>query len=276
MANYSSWRSVATSLTISKKWRRATNAEARLWLGLLLTSDTYGCADADPDRLLLTALPGLQGWDEDRVTEALQGLADCGLVQLYEAEDRTWVQLTAYDEHQPSEALRKRGRRRTPPPPEDASAGVGRTMTPPKRKRKRKGEGDIEGISKDICALGPKPKTPLEAPNAKTLQVYEAWKEQQAATGGLVPRKLTADRRKKIETRLKDGYSPEQLIESISGFMNDSWHLGKNDRNTRYTDITTLLKNPTKVDAGLELARKTSAKTETTNEHRSRYVRPVS
>jgi hypothetical protein len=269
MALHSPWRSVATSLPRSKRWRQLSDPAARLWLGLLLTSDLYGCTDADPDLLTLTAVPGL-GWTEEDVAACLGELHDTGIVQVFEARGSTWVQIVDFDENQPAAALRKRGARHTPEPPGEGGTRAG--VRGPLEDRRKKEEKRI-GL-KPLSVTPPAKPDPVDS--ADVLTVYTGWADLQAATGGLVPRKLTDDRRRKIAARLNDGYTPDQLLASIAGFLADPWHLGKNDRGTRYTDLTTILKNAAKVDAGLQLAAAGTKKRDDDDENRSRYVRPAS
>lgn len=105
------------------------------------------------------------------------------------------------------------------------------------------------------------PAPEREARVANIVAVFEHWRELEESTVGELPDgtrvdgirkpKLTDGRRKHINARLEDGYTVADLCNAISAFLADPWHLGDNDRATRYTDITTILKNAPKVDAGL-------------------------
>ncbi len=86
--------------------------------------------------------------------------------------------------------------------------------------------------------------------------VFAHWAALEAATGGIQEPELTAPRIRKISARLKEGYTVGQLNTSVTGFMNDAFHLGKNDRKTRYTGLNTLLKSGDKVEDGIKLAGK--------------------
>jgi len=47
-------------------------------------------------------------------------------------------------------------------------------------------------------------------------------------------------------------YSADKLCESISGYQNSPHHMGRNDRGTKYDDITLMLRDATHIDAGLK------------------------
>jgi hypothetical protein len=55
-----------------------------------------------------------------------------------------------------------------------------------------------------------------------------------------------------IAARLKDGYTEQQLIDAISGYLNSPHHMGTNDKNTKYNDISLLLRDASHVDAGIK------------------------
>jgi hypothetical protein len=81
--------------------------------------------------------------------------------------------------------------------------------------------------------------------------IFEAWRE---ATDH--PRaKLDKARRAKIEARLKDGYSRDELIVAVRGIARSEFHMGENDRHQRYDDITIALRDAAHVEkfANLEL-----------------------
>lgn len=283
MANHALWRGVSTTLPRSKKWRRTNDEGRALWIGLLLASDTYGIMEADTDQLTLTAVVG---WDEAKAARALAHLVAVGLVEVYDAEGRRWLALVDYDEHAPAELLRKRGKARNPAPHLGIPVVLdheGRTTTPPEveeeveeEEEKRERFGTDVPAPVAAAAATPvvsKPEPPKLPPMVEA--VYEHWRTRQKDTGGLVARKLTPDRRAKIVARLRDGYTVQQLCDSIDGFLADPWHLGQNNRQTRYTDLTTLFKNAAKVDAGIELGKRTRATTASTDDARNKYVRPV-
>lgn len=96
---------------------------------------------------------------------------------------------------------------------------------------------------------------PSKISNDDVLDVFEYWVEQDTRTGGTtLAKKLTNDRRQKIRARLKEGYEVEQLKQAIDYYLSQPFYLGENDRNTRYTDLTTIFRSGSKVEEGLQAA----------------------
>ena len=60
--------------------------------------------------------------------------------------------------------------------------------------------------------------------------------------------KLTVERRKCINARLKDGYTVDQIKQAIDGCANSSFHMGKNDNKTIYNDLTLICRNGSKLE----------------------------
>lgn len=75
-------------------------------------------------------------------------------------------------------------------------------------------------------------------------QVFEHWK----ATMDHPEAKLTADRRRKIEARLREGYSPETLCHAIDGCAASKFHMGENEEAKRYDDLTLIFRSGSKVE----------------------------
>jgi len=65
--------------------------------------------------------------------------------------------------------------------------------------------------------------------------------------------KLTPERQKRIEQRLREGYSVEALFEAIDGCAASPFHRGDNDRHTVYDDLMLIFRNGSKVEQFREL-----------------------
>lgn len=68
-------------------------------------------------------------------------------------------------------------------------------------------------------------------------RVFDSWVELFWSGRGPKP-KLTQDRRSKIKARLKEGFTPEQLVEALKGATKSEFHVEKG-----YTQLGTLLKS---------------------------------
>jgi len=81
-------------------------------------------------------------------------------------------------------------------------------------------------------------------------QVKEVWDHYLATFGDLFPRglTLTKDRRTKIEARLKEGCTVDEIKEAITNIRKSPFHCGDNDRGKIYADITFICRNRSKVE----------------------------
>ena len=264
MATNAIWKGVGTRLLYrSKRWQKISDSDRVLWLHLLLASDNHGTVEGDLTVVWATCT-ARAGWNRDKTKKSLNSLAKAGLIDHYEADGTWWTQIKKYDENQPTESLRRRKAKTTPNPPRkvskpmisrefrDTSGNVPDTsrQIPPIDK-------DVDkDVDIDNCLFPNGNKLSEKIPTAdlrsQTNEVFEHWKTTEAATGGLTRAALTANRRAKIAARLADGYTVEQLQQCIEGFCYDPFHSGQNNRNTRYTDLTTIFRNAEKVDAGIQ------------------------
>jgi hypothetical protein len=82
--------------------------------------------------------------------------------------------------------------------------------------------------------------------------VFAAWCE---ATGRDAARtKLTKDRRRKIEQRLGEGFSIQDLTAAVQGVALSPFHMGENDRRQKYDDIVTVLRDGSQVEKFRDLS----------------------
>jgi hypothetical protein len=81
--------------------------------------------------------------------------------------------------------------------------------------------------------------------------LFDLWVE----TVGRDPKRtrLTAQRRKKIQARLAEGYTVAEIEAAIRGVVLSGWHMGDNEQRTRYDDLTVICRDGSQVErfAGL-------------------------
>jgi hypothetical protein len=87
-------------------------------------------------------------------------------------------------------------------------------------------------------AKGPKRATAVR-------EIYEYWLK--ATERSAARHKLTAERRTKIEARLRS-FSVADVKKAIDYVAQSPFHRGENDRNQRYDDITTICVNDTRME----------------------------
>lgn len=88
-------------------------------------------------------------------------------------------------------------------------------------------------------------KNPNKETNKENIYVvFEFWK----TTFNSPKTVLTEKRKKKIEARLDQGYSVEDIKKAILNCSKSDYHMGKNDRGTVYNDIELICREPEKLD----------------------------
>ena len=60
--------------------------------------------------------------------------------------------------------------------------------------------------------------------------------------------KFAPERRRKIQARLRQGYTLENIIQAICGCSGSAWHMGDNSDCTKYDDLTLICRNGSKLE----------------------------
>jgi hypothetical protein len=81
-------------------------------------------------------------------------------------------------------------------------------------------------------------------------EIYEFWK---TSTGRNGTTKLTPGRRTAIKARLEEGRDPEFIKRAITNVAASPFHQGKNDRQTRFDDLTLICRNGEKLEQFAEM-----------------------
>lgn len=99
---------------------------------------------------------------------------------------------------------------------------------------------------RELCEMPP-PEQPVADP---VRQVFSHWQTEHNHPTA----KLDDKRRKRIQARLAQGFSAEELCKAITGARYDTWLMGKNPSNKRYDGIDTLLRDAAQVEKLRDLA----------------------
>lgn len=65
--------------------------------------------------------------------------------------------------------------------------------------------------------------------------------------------RLTRGRAAVIKARLREGYVADQMKRAIDACCASEWHMGENDRNTAYNDLTVILRSGEKLEQFLAM-----------------------
>lgn len=222
--------------------------EARLLLlGLCNLADDEGRFRAST-RLIRTALfPYDDDLDDDGVSSWLAELARAGLVVLH---DHAVGRIGQLDFRYPSpveQSVSHPTPSRLPAPPPDQpglfDAG-GAPETAPLRRIPEDSEicRSEDRRSKEEDRRAPPARDRQEA--VAILSVFEHWRTVLRHPGAV----LTADRRRRIQARLREGRTVEELKEVVDGCAASAFHMGENDEGRVYDSVELLFRNAGKVD----------------------------
>lgn len=104
-------------------------------------------------------------------------------------------------------------------------------------------------------------KNPNKETNKENIYVvFEFWK----ATFNSPKTVLTEKRKKKIEARLEQGYSVDDIKKAILNCSKSDYHMGKNERGTVYNDIELICREPEKLDRFISMSTPVQAKSNQT------------
>jgi hypothetical protein len=87
-------------------------------------------------------------------------------------------------------------------------------------------------------------------PQGTTQKVFDHWAKEHNHPHA----KLDPKRRKRIDARLREGFSADQLCQAISGARKDDWLMGRDPRSSKvYDGIQTILRDADQVERLIEL-----------------------
>lgn len=80
--------------------------------------------------------------------------------------------------------------------------------------------------------------------DGQVVQVFEFWREETSHARAVLDRKRAA----RIESRLREGFTPERLCAAIANRRNDPFLMGSNDTGRIFDGIETLLRDAAQVE----------------------------
>jgi hypothetical protein len=85
---------------------------------------------------------------------------------------------------------------------------------------------------------------------SKAKEVFEFWKETMGKNANV---KLDQVRRRKIEGRLRDGYTVDQIKQAVLGCSWSPHNMGENSTGAKYNDIELICRDASKLDRFIDL-----------------------
>lgn len=206
-----------------------------VFAGLWGHCDKLGRFEWKPRTLKLDILPFLT-FD---MADTLAILWAAGYVLRYEIDGKEYGEIASFEKHQRISGKEAQEPEKHPDPIE--------YITGSNREASVKQQGLQEGKGREEEGKGreeERSNAELRARREQVESVFAFWKQTMFHERAVLDKK----RRRIIEDRLKDGYTAEALCEAIKGCSLSPFHMGENDRKTRYDGLDLILRNAEKVD----------------------------
>lgn len=233
------WRAIQDTVALSKSLAGLSHGAERLYWRMLAYTDPHGRLEGDPVKVRVKCLPLVKVTDA-QVDKWMDELQECSRILRYLSGGRQYVQVLDFEENQPADFLRKRGKSKFPDPPPKTprlQGTPGYSGTSPEKGR-LEGEGEGEELSPNG----------LVENSGDERRVYDHWRRVRHKTDRRYDR-ISDKRRQKIRSRLREGFSADDLCRALDAVALDPWE----DR-PRHDDLTVLFRSREKVDEWLELA----------------------
>jgi len=209
-----------------------------LFQGLWCEADREGRLEDRPARLKIEILP----YDRCDVERLLGALDSVGLIRRY---GPGYIDIPKFKDHQ------------NPHPNEKPS------ILPAFEDFVTKQEVlafDTEALGLNPSSLNP--ESIYTSGDART--VFSYWQKTLGHPGA----QFSPERKRRIEARLKEGYSVAKLCEAIDGCAASKYHMGENDSGTVYDSIGLIFRNAEKVEEFLQKLPKNKGGNKETREER--------
>lgn len=229
-----------------------------LFAGLWLLADKAGRILDRPRRIKGELFP----YDDVDIDAMLCSLASKEFISRYEVDGTCCIEITKFLDHQrphPNEpdsvippcppAVINNGRRRTKHSVAHEKSRVEeeKGISPHDNEESPAINNTRIHESKIHESIDPVKET---VPVPKHVQVFQFWQSK----SGHPRAQLDAKREKAIKSRLKDGYTVEDLCVAVEGCLKSPYHQGQNDSATVYDDIELICRDGKHVDSFIKTA----------------------
>jgi len=204
-------------------------------------------------------------WSRKKVLSFLDRLQKEGMITKESPGEYTLITITNYEEFQRQEGSSEGSTQGSSERASGTQANTG--LEGNEGTSERASEGTSEGsqykkIKKSNNLIDnniPEGESEMEAEKVKAeaTQIFDFYKEVFA--GFFTKISFTPQRRKAVESRLKDGYSPKAIKMAIFNIRKSAYHCGENDGGKFYADLTLICRNATKVEEWMNYQPKKTA-----------------
>jgi hypothetical protein len=195
-----------------------------------------------------------------RASRALRELVAMGFVTLYEVARQRYFEIRNWAKHQ---KVDRPSKPRVPPPDDSSPRVIPPTLTDTRETLASVTREPRETLATDLRPHTTDHRPPTEEqhtsasppsgpakpdPSVPVRRVFDVWLEEHVAPEHRAKCKLNGKRRRLIEARLRERYTPEQLIDAIRGVKLSAFHMGENPDGKRYTGLETVLRDGAQVE----------------------------
>ena len=223
-------RTVKPEYPKHRKVRRVSRDARLLNIHLWNLADDEGRLQELPRWIIGEVFPADDDVSPDVLRSWLDELEEAGLITRYEVDGERYIACHDFTGHQ---AINKPRPSELPAPPVRPSHS---STAPVAVREDSHGEGNGTGNREGKG----KPLSPNGDRAAQVNTVFAAWVE--ATERDPKRTKLSTERRKLIERRLKD-WSLDDLLAAVRGWRHSPHHRGENDRGRPYNDLELLLRD---------------------------------
>jgi hypothetical protein len=216
-------RYISTDISRDRKVNELSDYAALLYTWMIPHAEDDGSLVSDPDEIGWTVIPGRKPRTE-RISEAISEMLDANL--LYAVDGKLYFPSESFYKYQTYVPAAKRR-------DHDCNTEEGRespeTTSSP-------------SPSIQLGRYNPIVETSKFVKNAHAIFTY--WQ----TVMGMPRAKFLPERKFKIEARLREGFTPEDIMRAIDGCAVSPWHMGENPNSKKYNDITLICRNGTKLE----------------------------
>jgi len=231
---------------------RECGCEGVVWFTWTIAHlDVEGRVHGDPDLMKAQVCPRLAGVTPELIRSTAGKALELGLIDIYEVDGDIYIQYPSFEENQAGLRKNREQKSEIPPPsgvvPElfRSNSGVGPEQLPVKRREekrsKEKRREQTETGSNQSCQTAS--PSDLSVSVKSVLDHYLTHHPKRKTQA-----KSTTSRRK-VQARLKEGYTAEQLKQAIDGNQNSEFHT-----NGGHDSIELIFRDAAHVDRFIKLA----------------------
>ena len=212
--------------------------EERFFTRLIMKADDFGVFHADTRLLKSYLFPLLPDIRETDISRWLAACEKAGLIRCYgDDKSRKYLQIVNF---------KQRMRQQVAKFPQPAGFVMDEILADDCQLAGDRLPIDSDSPLEEETKPNTNPKKKEERPPSEDVsRIFSYW---QSALNHPTA-KLTAERKRKVEARLKEGYSVEQIIQAIDGCAASPFHRGQNDTGQVWDDLELICRNGSKLES---------------------------